>query len=626
LTLYSVNGKAAGYTQAHGSVAVAVEAPGKAVDITIAYSGIFDDQAPAEPLNTDNPGYGVTGTIGDQGTMLLAGAGWYPDAEGLEDRYTLVVDAPEGTVAVTSGTPGAVVSEGGRTLSHWSTGIAHRGLPLVAGPYSVSRRSFGNVTAATYFTAELQHLSDAYLASTGRYLQLYTSLFGPYPHEQFAVVENFFPTGYGFSSFTLMGRRVLALPFIRHTSLGHEIAHCWWGNGVLVDASQGNWSEALTTYVADYLFKERSGDGRAHRRQWLRNYASLVPPSRDIPLSRFMQRIDPVTRVVGYEKGAMVFHMLRQSLGDDIFWTALRDVAHRYRFKHLAWSDLQSAFEAHSGRSLGPYFDQWLFRPGAPAISLADVTAASSSGGVLVSGAIQQEGTAYAFDLVLELRTADGIVRKTIPIKGGRTPFTLQASGRPLSLAADPDIHLFRRLDPLEVPPSINSLKGIVGLHVAVARDLGEHGMVMARRLVTGLGLRRAVVDFEDQFPPGRLAEADLLLVGKPADLRLIPGDPDSLRINTDGVALTGTDQLIPGDSFFGVFTHPAQPERLAALYLPGQTAAEPAVSTKIPHYGKYSYVVFDGSRNRAKGTWEAGPSPLEFHWAQPKRSENEEI
>jgi hypothetical protein len=199
----------------------------------------------------------------------------------------------------------------------------------------------------------------------------------------------------------------------------------------------------------------------------------------------------------------------------------------------------------------------------------------------LVSGAIQQEGTAYAFDLVLELRTADGIVRKTIPIKGGRTPFTLQASGRPLSLAADPDTHLFRRLDPLEVPPSINSLKGIVGLHVAVARDLGEHGIVMARRLVTGLGLRRAVVDFEDQFPPGRLAEADLLLVGKPADLRLIPGDPDSLRINTDGVALTGTDQLIPGDSFFGVFTHPAQPERLAALYLPGQTAAEPAVSTQ---------------------------------------------
>jgi hypothetical protein len=358
-----VNGQAAAYTQAHDRVTVALDASGEAVDITIAYSGTFDDQAPVEPLNTDNPGYGVTGTIGDQGTMLLAGAGWYPDAEGLEDRYALVVDAPEGTVAVTSGTPGTVVSEGDRTLSHWSTGITHRGLPLVAGPYTISQRRFGNVTAATYFSAELQHLSNAYLASTGRYLKLYASLFGPYPHDQFAVVENFFPTGYGFSSFTLMGRRVLALPFIRHTSLGHEIAHCWWGNGVLVDASQGNWSEALTTYVADYLFKERSGDGRAHRRQWLRNYASLVAPSRDIPLSRFMQRTDPVTRVVGYEKGAMVFHMLRKSLGDDIFWAALRDVAHRKRFKAVAWSDLQSAFEAHSGRSLGPYFDQWLFRP-----------------------------------------------------------------------------------------------------------------------------------------------------------------------------------------------------------------------------------------------------------------------
>ena len=56
---------------------------------------------------------------------------------------------------------------------------------------------------------------------------------------------------------------MIRLPFIMHTSLGHEIAHCWWGNGVYVDYEKGNWSEGLTTYVADYLYKERASLGQA---------------------------------------------------------------------------------------------------------------------------------------------------------------------------------------------------------------------------------------------------------------------------------------------------------------------------------------------------------------------------
>ena len=110
----------------------------------------------------------------------------------------------------------------------------------------------------TYFTGANRDLSSAYLDAAIRYLKLYSDLFGPYPFPKFAVVENFFPTGYGFPSYTLLGSSVLRLPFILSSSLGHEIAHCWWGNGVQVDYQSGNWSEALTTYVADYLYKEQA--------------------------------------------------------------------------------------------------------------------------------------------------------------------------------------------------------------------------------------------------------------------------------------------------------------------------------------------------------------------------------
>ena len=82
---------------------------------------------------------------------------------------------------------------------------------------------------------------------------------------------------------------MLRLPFILATSLPHEVAHCWWGNGVLVDWARGNWCEGLTSYVADYLSRERESAeaGREYRFQALRNFAALAGGEEDFPLSRF---------------------------------------------------------------------------------------------------------------------------------------------------------------------------------------------------------------------------------------------------------------------------------------------------------------------------------------------------
>jgi hypothetical protein len=78
---------------------------------------------------------------------------------------------------------------------------------------------------------------------------------------------------------TYLGIDVLRLPFIRSTSLGHEVLHNWWGNGVYPDYARGNWSEGLTTFMADYAYREREGGeaATAARLAWLRDYASMPP-------------------------------------------------------------------------------------------------------------------------------------------------------------------------------------------------------------------------------------------------------------------------------------------------------------------------------------------------------------
>lgn len=160
------------------------------------------------------------------------------------------------------------------------------------------------------------------------------------------MVGNSFPTGYGFPFFTLLGGRVLKLTFILETSLAREIAHCWWSNGVMVDASQGNWREGLTTFVADHLFKERESAraARDSRRQWLRDYALLVDPAAGFPLTSFRSRTSPVSKVFGYNKSAMIFHMLRTMLGETAFWEGLRAVYVEKRFAEASWEDLRRAF------------------------------------------------------------------------------------------------------------------------------------------------------------------------------------------------------------------------------------------------------------------------------------------
>ena len=69
-----------------------------------------------------------------------------------------------------------------------------------------------------------------------------------------------------------------------------------------------------------------------------------------------------------YQKGAWVLHMLRQELGDKIFWTGIRNFYTAYRDKNAMTSDFQSVMEEVSGRSLSNFFHQWLEVQGQPVI------------------------------------------------------------------------------------------------------------------------------------------------------------------------------------------------------------------------------------------------------------------
>jgi hypothetical protein len=586
-------------------------------ELTIAYAAVFDDPAPVRPLNMDNPGHGVSGTISDRGALLLGGSGWYPVlSENWTPRHTVSVDAPEGVLAVTAGDLVAHKTEDGRTVSVWKTESPTEILALSAGRYEMREKKSGPVRVMTYFLPETQGLSDAYLDASAKYIGFYAQIFGPYPFSKFAVVENFFPTGYGFPSYTLMGGRVLRLPFIISTSLGHEIAHCWWGNGVNVDFSSGNWSEGLTTYVSDYLYKEEDSKeaAREYRLKMVRGYTALVPPDGGFPLSEFRSRVDRPSQAIGYHKAAMVFHMLRRRVGEGRFWETLGEVFRTHKFQTASWADFQAAFEAAHDEPLDAFFRQWIQEPGAPVVSLGSVSSSEKSGDWIVEGRLRQTAPGWDLRVPVRVETENGNRREIVALTETEAEFRFEVEDKPVRLSVDPDADVMRRLHPREVPPTVNRLKGSETVLVVVANSASPALAQTAEMLAISLGLRRYRVVAESDLGEGQARGHSLLLIGRPSNPDLLPALPETVSLTSDGVELLGETYTPGAGAFFGVFPHPGNSEKVAALFLADGDGA-PVVARKITHYGAYSFLAFRETQNRAKGTWPVTDSPLIHHF-----------
>jgi hypothetical protein len=590
------------------------DVPKGEITVTVLYEAFFRDVVPKDPVHTEDPGYGVLGVISSEGTFLLPGAGWYPTIHESRSTFRLQVQAPAGYETVTAGKRLARGTEAGVTTSVWDIKLPLQGLSLSAGRYVVGERDAQGTALYTYFFPEDAPLAERYLEATAHYLNLYTDLFGPYPFDKFAVVENFFPTGYGFRSYTLLGGTVLRLPFILETSLAHEVVHSWWGNGVLVDDEHGNWCEGLTTYMADYWLKERSSaeEGRAYRLNILRDYATLVPPGEDFPLEVFTHRFSSSTRAVGYGKGAMVFHMARRLVGDEAFWKGLKAVFREKCFQTASWDDFAMALGRNSGANLKPFFRQWVTRPGAPRLALKDVEAEEDRQGWKVTGVLIQQGPYYDLEVPLRLKTGGGNIETKVSSTGRKAFFTLRSDTPPERLVADPDVDLFRRLDPSEVPPTVNGIKGSQSLVAVVSGSRPPKNRDVFGILLEALGQEKTPLLLEDEATPSRLKGHDVLYLGVPARKALLATLPQGLAISPDSFTLNEVTYDAPEDALFAVLAHSQGEDRqLVGLFLPLSAQAVPRAARKIPHYGKYSYLVFRKGINEAKGTWPAATSPL---------------
>ena len=139
-----------------------------------------------------------------------------------------------------------------------------------------------------------------------------------------------------------------------------------------------------------------------------------------------------------YEKGAWTLHMLRGLIGMDAFRSGVRDYYQQYRGRNATTADFQRVMEQHSGIELGWFLNQWLRRPGMPAVD-GGWTYDASAKQVRISIRQTQSGAAYRLPLEFAI---DGDQVERVEMNSKEAAFAFSAAKEPSAVRLDPNTWL----------------------------------------------------------------------------------------------------------------------------------------------------------------------------------------
>jgi len=492
----------------------------------------------------------------------------------------------------------------------------------VAGPWHEYARTAGDVEVFAFLRGEDAALAQRYLDATARYLELYEGMLPSFPYASFALVENFWETGYGMPGFTLLGPRVIRFPWILTSSYPHELLHNWWGNSVYVDFETGNWCEGLTAYMADHLFAEQRGEGATYRRATLKKYTDMVSAGEDFPLSEFGSRQSAASEAVGYGKSLMLFHMARRAVGNEGFLAALSHFDREHRFSRASFSDLAVAFSDETGGDWIPFVEEWVSRTGAPEIEIREARVEEGAPGEApwrVAVHLRQVQEVDSFPITVPVAvTIEGQAEPVWAASGscGRDCIVeVPCPAKPLRVDVDPAFDVMRRLDPLEVPPALSTIFGADDPLFVLPSAASDEEAEMWRQLAAGWARPeepRMILDSDlDALPDvptwvlgwsNRFAGE---IVARVAN--------QGVRVETEMVKLADDSLSRADNSLVLVARAAGRPEMAVGWIAAAPIAAIPGLARKLPHYTRYSYLGFRGEEpeNTLKGMWRPLTSPM---------------
>jgi aminopeptidase N len=414
---------------------------GDTAELIINYKGI-----PADGLIISKTKYGHRSFFADN--WPDRGHNWIPCHEDPADKATVefIITAPDHYQVVANGIKIEETSLGnGFKTTHWNeeTTVSTKVMVIGVAEFAVNLAGVVNNCIPVYSWVYPEDRDKGFYdyAIAKDILSFFINNVGPYGYKKLANVQS--KTRFGglenantifYSEGSVTGSRR------SEGTVAHEIAHQWFGN-MATEKSFGHlWlSEGFATYFTILYFEKTYSKDTATQmlkedREQIIAYSKQSNKAIVDTLETDYMRL---LNTNSYQKGGWVLHMLRNQLGDSVFWQAIRKYYAKYAGSIAGTEDLQNIFEEVSGKKLDQFFKQWLYSTGIPLLNLKwEYNVATKK----LKAEIQQlQNNLFEFPLEIRIVSVNGNLYHRVNISNQITTFEVGLDERPTELVLDPD-------------------------------------------------------------------------------------------------------------------------------------------------------------------------------------------
>ncbi|MFN5324096.1 MAG: M1 family metallopeptidase [Bacteroidota bacterium] len=343
-------------------------------------------------------------------------------------------------------------AKAGTRTDYWKQDLPHAPylFMMAIGKYAVVKDYWKGMEVSYYVEPEYEAHARGIFNHTPEMLEFFSKKFGvDYPWEKYAqvVVRDFVSGAMENTSASIFGEFVQKDDRELHDAtnddiVAHELSHHWFGDLVTCESwSNLPLNESFATYC-EYLWNEyKYGRDEA---DWALNsdLKSYLQEARtkQVDLIRFEydDKEDMFDRH-SYQKGGRILHMLRNAVGDEAFFAALKIYLDENRFKPVEVHHLRLAFEKATGRDMNWFFNQWFLDKGHPIIEISyDYQVETNFQKVTITQKQDFANTPlYTLPLEIDIYTSSGVKRHSVTMRKSSETFEFKVDAKPLLVNVD---------------------------------------------------------------------------------------------------------------------------------------------------------------------------------------------
>jgi aminopeptidase N len=139
--------------------------------------------------------------------------------------------------------------------------------------------------------------------------------------------------------------------------------------------------------------------------------------------------------------------MLRNEIGDEVFWEGIRKYYQKYQNGNALTEDFKNEMESVSSRDLDTFFNEWIFSPGQPDLNVSWSYKKGSKKLLVEFEQIQKESL-FIFPMELRVQFANGESQNfKVNMTERSGSFAFECPELPVEFFVDPEVKLLHTIN-----------------------------------------------------------------------------------------------------------------------------------------------------------------------------------